>query len=161
MSCAADCNAQQTLGTLLQSKSYRLSSSNVDDNDLMIVDRFISINLRDPFTTQIFDIPARGSLCTHMECFDISTFLQTIAAEPLSDSHKIYIRCPICRKDARPGLLLIDEFLGEARNTFQGEQVGDCKGYSHQKRRFLIYCLGYEERHSQRKPEMGPEELWV
>ncbi|EED16553.1 MIZ zinc finger domain protein [Talaromyces stipitatus ATCC 10500] len=109
--------AQETRQQILA----RLSSSNADDDDVMIVDDFISINLRDPFTTRIFDIPARGSLCTHKECFDLSTFLQTIAAKPLSDKHKIYIRCPICRKDARPGLLLIDEFLSEVRDTLSKE----------------------------------------
>jgi hypothetical protein len=99
----------------------RLSSSNADDDELMIMDDFISIDLRDPFTTRIFEIPVRSSACTHRECFDLSTFLQTLAAKAVGEKHKIYVRCPICRKDARPDLLVIDEFLGEVRARLSKE----------------------------------------
>jgi hypothetical protein len=100
----------------------RLSLSSNDDDDLMIMDDFISIDLRDPFTTQIFDVPVRSLLCTHRECFDLSTFMQTLAAKPLAGKRAIYLRCPICRKDARPNLLVVDEFLVEVRAALSQQQ---------------------------------------
>lgn len=99
----------------------RLSSNNTDDDELMIMDDFISIDLRDPFTTRIFEIPVRGLSCTHRECFDLSTFLQTLAAKAKGDKHTIYVRCPICRKDARPDLLVVDDFLTEVRASLSKE----------------------------------------
>lgn len=99
----------------------RLSSKNTDDDELMIMDDFISIDLRDPFTTRIFEIPVRSLSCTHRECFDLSTFLQTLAAKAMGEKHTIYVRCPICRKDARPDLLVVDDFLNEVRDSLSRE----------------------------------------
>lgn len=95
----------------------RLSSSKKnEDDDLMIMDDFISIDLRDPFTAHIFDVPARSSECDHRECFDLDTFLRTLLSNK-SEKPAIYIRCPICKKDARPELLIVDEFLSQVRST--------------------------------------------
>ncbi|RAO71343.1 uncharacterized protein BHQ10_007355 [Talaromyces amestolkiae] len=99
----------------------RLSSKNTDDDELMIMDDFISIDLRDPFTTRIFEIPVRSLSCTHRECFDLSTFLQTLAVKAMGEKHTIYVRCPICRKDARPDLLVVDDFLSEVRASLSRE----------------------------------------
>lgn len=99
----------------------RLSSKNTDDDELIIMDDFISIDLRDPFTTRIFEIPVRSLSCTHRECFDLSTFLQTLAAKAMGEKHTIYVRCPICRKDARPDLLVVDDFLNEVRASLSRE----------------------------------------
>ncbi|OKL56502.1 hypothetical protein UA08_08323 [Talaromyces atroroseus] len=99
----------------------RLSLSHNDD-DLMIVDDFVSIDLRDPFTAKIFEVPARGLLCTHRECFDLSTFLQTLSTRPSATKRAAYVRCPICRQDARPSLLVIDEFLVEVRAALAQQQ---------------------------------------
>ena len=82
----------------------------------MIVDDFISINLRDPFTARIFDVPARSTECIHKECFDLDTFMRTLLTNK-PEKPAIYIRCPICRRDARPELLVIDEFLVQVRST--------------------------------------------
>jgi MIZ/SP-RING zinc finger len=101
----------------------RLSLSNKNDDDLMIVDNFVSIDLRDPFTAQVFEVPVRGLLCTHKECFDLATFLQTLSTKPLAGKRAIYIRCPICRQDARPSFLVIDEFLVEVRAALSQQQT--------------------------------------
>lgn len=105
-----------------QIQSRLSSSKNDDDDDLMIVDDFISIDLRDPFTTQVFTVPVRGLLCTHRECFDLPTFLQTLSAKPSAGKRALYLRCPICRQDARPELLIIDEFLVEVRAILSRQQ---------------------------------------
>lgn len=100
----------------------RLSSNSTDDDELMIMDDFISIDLRDPFTTRIFEIPVRSLSCTHRECFDLSTFLQTLTTKAMGEKHTTYVRCPICRKDARPDLLVVDDFLKEVRASLFKEK---------------------------------------
>jgi hypothetical protein len=109
----------------LQQIQNRLGVNN-DDEDLMIMDNFISIDLRDPFTTRIFDTPVRGEGCTHRECFDLSTFLQTITFTPSAIGKRTpYLRCPICRKDILPNLLIVDEFLLETRTALSQQQKSE------------------------------------
>ncbi|ROV98815.1 hypothetical protein VPNG_08425 [Cytospora leucostoma] len=94
----------------------------------------LSIDLTDPFSSLIFAVPARGATCTHMECFDLETWLttrppkQTIKCghqktctcpkyvEP-SDADKW--KCPICTADARPKSLRIDSFLYDVRRQLE------------------------------------------
>jgi hypothetical protein len=98
-------------------------SMHEDDDDVMIVDDYITIDLRDPFTRRIFDTPVRGVACTHWECFDLDTFLQTVTLTPATVGKRApYLKCPICRKDARPNTLLIDEFLVNVRTTLVQQQ---------------------------------------
>jgi hypothetical protein len=97
-----------------------------DDDDMMIVDNYITIDLRDPFTTQVFNTPVRGSSCTHWECFDLDTFLQTVALNPETAGVRApYFKCPICQKNAQPDALLIDGFLSEVRVALAHQQKLD------------------------------------
>ena len=89
-----------------------------DGDDVAIVSEDITVNLCDPFTSKIFNVPARGRLCPHVECFDLGTFLSTKSAaskNPLKDRWK----CPICGGDARPNNLMIDGFLSEVRSVLE------------------------------------------
>ncbi|KAL1962044.1 hypothetical protein VTN77DRAFT_630 [Rasamsonia byssochlamydoides] len=100
----------------------RLSMQSNDD-DLVVMDDYITIDLRDPFTARVFDTPVRGRSCTHRECFDLDTFLQTVVMTPATTGKRApYLRCPICRKDARPSYLLVDEFLIEVRSELERTQ---------------------------------------
>ncbi|CRG90185.1 hypothetical protein PISL3812_07228 [Talaromyces islandicus] len=109
----------------LQQIQNRLGVNN-DDDDLMIMDNYISVDLRDPFSTRIFDTPIRGVNCEHRDCFDLSTFLQTITFTPSAIGKRTpYLRCPICRKDIRPHLLIIDEFLLEVRASLAQQQKSE------------------------------------
>jgi len=90
----------------------KLSHSNVADDELTVVDDHITIDLVDPFMARIFDVPARTNSCSHRECFDLETFLNTrlsrsVKAGGMAEDWK----CPICGNDARPQSLIIDEFL--------------------------------------------------
>jgi hypothetical protein len=84
-----------------------------NDDDLAVVTNSITINLVDPFTARIFDVPARSRYCTHSECFDRDTFIRTRKSvsgqTPMVDNW----RCPVCKVDARPQFLVIDDFLAE------------------------------------------------
>ncbi|KAL9115948.1 MAG: hypothetical protein Q9227_000316 [Pyrenula ochraceoflavens] len=103
-------------------------SSTTDDDDLAIVDPYLSIDLVDPFMATIFNVPVRGRGCMHRECFDLDTFLQTRKSQhkgmpTTPDDWK----CPICHRDARPSNLVIDGFLVDVRRKLQEEKRTDAK----------------------------------
>lgn len=92
----------------------RLSSSAADD-ELSIISDYLAVNLVDPFMARIFNIPARGITCEHVECFDLETYILTRASKAGKAVLKENWRCPICGADARPQHLIIDGFLSEVR----------------------------------------------
>lgn len=100
-----------------------LSRIAVQDPDVEVIDPQISLDLTDPFTTTIFEIPARGKLCSHDQCFDLDIFLNTRGIrnktrnEPCSPDE---FRCPICKGDVRPGNIIIDGFYASIRSKLQG-----------------------------------------
>lgn len=84
-----------------------------DDDDLAVVTDNLTIDLVDPFMARIFDVPVRSRHCNHHECFDRDTFIHTRKSvsgpTPMVDNW----RCPICKGDARPQFLVVDQFLVE------------------------------------------------
>ncbi|PGH33851.1 hypothetical protein GX50_03330 [[Emmonsia] crescens] len=106
----------------------RLTGLNADDDDIAVVDEHITIDLVDPFMARVFDTPTRGKFCSHIECFDLETFLMT----RLSRSVKGYgmaedWKCPICSNDARPQSLIIDDFLVTVRRKLEEDKQSDVK----------------------------------
>ncbi|PGH05830.1 hypothetical protein AJ80_08278 [Polytolypa hystricis UAMH7299] len=104
----------------------KLSGSSTNDDELSVVDPHMTIDLVDPFTARIFEVPARGRLCAHRECFDLETFFST----RLSKVGKNFgmaeeWKCPICGRDARPQSLLIDAFLVDVRSKLGEEKLHD------------------------------------
>ncbi|KAF2128064.1 hypothetical protein P153DRAFT_319313 [Dothidotthia symphoricarpi CBS 119687] len=99
----------------------RLSGASIDndDDDFTIVESNLTINLFDPFSASRFcDIPVRSKACSHIDCFDLETFLQTRRRKgdaSVSDQW----RCPICNADARPPELVVDGFLVEVRKELE------------------------------------------
>lgn len=93
------------------------------DPDVLVVDSQLVIDLKDPYSAQIFVVPVRGTYCRHNECFDRDIFLETRnnmnAIEPCEPDE---FRCPICGSDARPQGLVIDGFLVHVREELQ--QIG-------------------------------------
>ncbi|KAI0005235.1 hypothetical protein F4779DRAFT_621102 [Xylariaceae sp. FL0662B] len=112
-----------------------LSSKNTDDDDLTMLGDGLSIDLADPFNLSIFKVPVRGKSCTHLECFDLETWLNTRLGKkscycgsgsdckrcPKEPSFVDKWKCPLCDGDARPYSLCIDEFLVEVRAQLEGE----------------------------------------
>ncbi|OJJ51273.1 hypothetical protein ASPZODRAFT_56918, partial [Penicilliopsis zonata CBS 506.65] len=107
----------------------RLSSSVTDgDDDLAVVNDHLSIDLLDPFMARIFNVPARGSACTHRECFDLDTYLMTRMSKSGKDGLKENWKCPICNLDARPQNLIIDGFLAAVHAELQRtNRLGEAK----------------------------------
>lgn len=90
-------------------------SSNTDP-DVQVVRSQMVLDITDPFTSRIFDIPVRGKLCRHKQCFDLEVFLETRGSksshQPCSPDE---FRCPICKGDVRPQSLVIDGFFASIR----------------------------------------------
>ena len=98
------------------------------DPDIEVIQSQKVLDLTDPFTARIFDVPVRGINCHHNQCFDRDTFLQTrtgkIPGEPCGPDE---FRCPICGQDARPQSLMIDGFFLSVRMALQERDRLDAK----------------------------------
>jgi hypothetical protein len=122
----------------LQIIKQRLEGGGSDDG-ITFEASDLSIDLADPFAQTIFTIPARGKNCTHLECFDLETWLKSRhQLTPLTKcahyaelncgcsrrtepSNPDKWKCPICDKDARPYSLRIDDFLVGVRDQLAPE----------------------------------------
>lgn len=105
------------------------SSKHNDDDRLAIVNKTLSIGLADPFAFSTFSVPVRGKACTHFECFDLETWLNSrpgkmsicvcgngFGCERCKEpSFADKWGCPLCGGDARPCSLRMDGFLAEVR----------------------------------------------
>ena len=90
------------------------------DPDIELLHQDIVLNLTDPFSAQMFEIPVRGSSCTHIQCFDLDNFLRTRSGSTSEDTAKgpcnpDEFKCPICNGDVSPGNLVIDVFFKNIR----------------------------------------------
>lgn len=86
------------------------------DPDIEVVDATVLLDLTDPHTARIFNIPVRGRTCRHNQCFDLDVFLQTrIRKTPNHPSSPDHFKCPICGADARPQSLVMDLFFMKVR----------------------------------------------
>lgn len=95
-----------------------LAPPQIEDDDFAMVVSDLSIDLADPFSAVIFDIPVRGSSCLHRECFDLQHFLTTRVSKPKRQNQPCMVdvwKCPLCGKDARPYSLQVDNFLVTVR----------------------------------------------
>ena len=95
-----------------------------DDPDLEILRQDMDLDLTDPFSAQIFDMPVRGNNCTHTQCFDLDNFLNTRSGgmpkdKPNRPCSPDEFRCPICKGDASPDNLVIDSFFRNVRAKLQ------------------------------------------
>lgn len=62
----------------------------------------VTINLADSITMLPISVPARGEICTHLQCFDLETYIQ------MNSKHKRWL-CPFCNK--RSSYVMIDPFF--------------------------------------------------
>lgn len=106
--------AKDLIGVLPYDEARQRILERLQNNDpeIEVVDTSITLNLTDPYTSQIWDIPMRGKTCRHPQCFDLDTFLRTrISRRPGQPCDSDQFKCPICDADARPPSLVQDEFF--------------------------------------------------
>lgn len=98
------------------------------DADVEIVDTSVTINLADPYTSCIWDVPMRARTCRHDQCFDLETFLETRSSnKPSQPCDPDQFKCPICGGDARPQSLVRDEFFDVIRGALALQNRLDVK----------------------------------
>ncbi|KAI4254140.1 MAG: hypothetical protein LQ352_003275 [Teloschistes flavicans] len=98
------------------------------DPDIEVVDASVTLDLADPYTSRIWDVPIRGKACRHDQCFDLETFLQTRhCKKPNQPCDPDQFRCPICGGDARPQSLVRDEFFILLRQELAEQKRLDAK----------------------------------
>ena len=105
-----------------------LRSSGLADSEVEVLDPTITLDLTDPFSSSLCQLPVRSALCRHNQCFDLDIFLSTrsskVPTEPCSPDQ---FRCPICGADARPKNLQIDGFFMRMRAELELIQRLDIK----------------------------------
>ena len=80
--------------------------------DIEVVNSSLVINMSDPYTSRIWDVPMRGRGCRHDQCFDLDVFLETRTSKrPGQSCNPDQFKCPVCDGDARPQNLVKDEFF--------------------------------------------------
>ncbi|KAI7437761.1 hypothetical protein KC336_g3102 [Hortaea werneckii] len=96
-----------------------------EDDDVIMTSSTLTIPLFDPISaSQIFALPVRGAHCRHRDPFDLATFLATRKREkPGYPSSPDDWRCPICRGDARPDVLVKDAFLIRVREELASRDL--------------------------------------
>ena len=129
---------EETLTTI----KHRLGGfESIEEDDITLIVSDLTINLADPFSFRLFNIPVRGKQCTHLECFDLETWLHTrpnsksclcgaIEMRCVCPKEHLFVgnwKCPICSGDARPHMLRIDGFLSGVRATLVANSNIDTK----------------------------------
>jgi hypothetical protein len=110
-----------------------VGQDNGEDEEILIVDEHINIDITDPYTARVFELPVRGKTCLHRECFDLQTFLDTRKARTSERDREAVPtspddwKCPICKKDARPQNLVVDGFLQHVRKVLKETDQLDAK----------------------------------
>lgn len=111
-----------------RAKTSIIAQTKSSDAEIEILNRQIAIDLKDPFAASIYNVPVRGMLCRHTQCFDLGIFLETRFGkntnEPCSPDS---FRCPICGGDVRPPNLVKDGFLLEVRAELEKKGRLDAK----------------------------------
>ncbi|MCJ1459332.1 hypothetical protein MMC28_009709 [Mycoblastus sanguinarius] len=113
---------------LAEARKRIIDASTIEDDEVQVIRSQLVLNLTDPFTSRIFEVPVRGTFCRHNQCFDLNVFLQTRGrkspAEPCGPDE---FRCPVCGKDARPQSLVKDGFLAMVRGELEKKDRLDAK----------------------------------
>ncbi|KAH7720224.1 MIZ zinc finger family protein [Aphelenchoides avenae] len=81
----------------------------------------LRVRLKCPLTQRRIVVPARSVNCTHLQCFDLASYLRM----QMTAEHPIWT-CPICRMPADTGRLQIDEYVSkvlESERTQNAEVV--------------------------------------
>ncbi|KAG9188202.1 hypothetical protein G6011_02125 [Alternaria panax] len=99
----------------------------VDDDEITVVQSTLTIGLFDPFSqAKMCDIPVRSKACPHNDCFDLETFLQSRPHKgdaSVADQWK----CPICKSDARPHMLIVDGFIENVKKQLESRRLASTR----------------------------------
>ncbi|KAL8796960.1 MAG: hypothetical protein Q9195_000731 [Heterodermia aff. obscurata] len=104
---------------LPEAKASLLRYLNTTDSDVQILNPKMTLDLTDPFTSDMCCLPVRSTACKHKQCFDLEIFLLTRNGKANEPCGPDQFRCPICGADARPKNLFVDGFFVKVREELQ------------------------------------------
>lgn len=113
----------------LDSIKKSLSGEDCGDDDIAVTSSSKTIKLTDPYSgCNMVTIPVRSSECLHHDCFDLEVFLG-VCRRPQEGWPTVVDcwRCPLCRSDVRPQMLIVDEFLLQVRETLAKQGLLDTR----------------------------------
>ena len=102
-----------------EAKDTLLRYLNNTDSDIQILNPKMTLDLTDPFSSDMCCLPVRGKTCKHNQCFDLDIFLFTRKSKTNEPCGPDQFKCPICGADARPQSLLVDGFFIKVREELQ------------------------------------------
>ena len=91
-----------------------------DDDDDDVVAGAVRIGLLCPLSMRRLAVPARGASCRHLECFDLSAFLECAKATAFPR----WV-CPICSAAAQPVELRVDPWTASALESLPAESSSE------------------------------------
>ena len=77
-----------------------------DDDDDDLVQSSVRLSLTCPLSRTRLKVPVRGDQCRHLECFDLSSYLEMAQV-----TKPAKWKCPMCNRDATPGQLRVDAWV--------------------------------------------------
>ncbi|KAI1619871.1 hypothetical protein EDD37DRAFT_195755 [Exophiala viscosa] len=117
-------SAEESLESI--TAALKPTNNGKDDEELIISQPVLSIDIVDPFMSTMWVTPVRGQNCQHRECFDLDAFLDSRKEVDGATSPDQW-KCPICKKDARPPMLVMDQFLFGVRQELARTNKLDAK----------------------------------
>ncbi|CAG0920061.1 unnamed protein product [Notodromas monacha] len=78
----------------------------------------IKVSLKCPITFKRISLPARGSDCKHIQCFDLESYLQM-------NCERGSWRCPVCNKPALLEGLEVDQYIWGVLNSLSNSEVDE------------------------------------
>ena len=99
----------------------------VGDEEITVVQSTLTVELFDPFSqAKMCDIPVRSKACPHNDCFDLDTFLNSRSRKgdaSVADQWK----CPVCKSDARPQMLIVDGFIEDVKKQLESRGLASTR----------------------------------
>jgi hypothetical protein len=95
----------------------KLVASFVSHTDVVLQETAIRASLHDPVTLVRLRIPARGTVCTHAQCFDLPSYISFQRSD-------VRFLCPVCQQRVLFEDLVIDPFFARVLEEI-GPRVDD------------------------------------
>ncbi|OMJ90909.1 hypothetical protein SteCoe_6673 [Stentor coeruleus] len=101
-----------------KSKEFIKKILKSDDEEL--ISDSIRLSLKCPFTLTLLDIPTRGQYCEHIQCFNLSSYIQMQRSSRVNRW-----KCPLCKGFVYDMIVdsYLEQIMKEAKNVEEAENV--------------------------------------
>lgn len=113
--------------------------------------------LLDPISKQRIETPVRGASCSHVECFDLNTFLR-------ANRRKLEWSCPICSKQLKEDQIVVDglfnSIIAKTYTSCTAVELDSQGGWSpvYREKVFRVRTVDLENDISEGEDDEEPEE---